>query len=218
LIDEWIADRGLPSNQEAAAEESLAALNAAAVRVEGLVLQAEPLVARFRSLALRERRVSEQERRTAIEREQLNTSAESLRGLESDLEARGVELGRRERTLAQEATQNAEAVDGLRREQERLEELGLLLGPESADVGQGPRHRLRRAWHRRPRLAGAKAQVCDLLFLPTSQGYALLRQEGLALRRGARLTLAPEGPSFVVSKVAPWPFDGRWCAYLQQES
>jgi DNA repair exonuclease SbcCD ATPase subunit len=201
-IDEWLSDQGLPPDDARApwAEESLATLDAFAARLEKLVDEAEALVARFQALARRERLVADREHRATLEREELNASAKRLGGVEAELETLRTELGRREHEVAEAARENAEAVAALTREQERMEELRLHLGPQS------------------PELAGSKDQMCDLLFLPTDEGYALLRENGLALRRGTRLTLTPEGPTFVVSKIAPWPFDGRWCAYLQHAS
>ena len=59
---------------------------------------------------------------------------------------------------------------------------------------------------------------CDLLFVPAAAGYTLLEQRGLALEVGARVTgLLDAEQVFVVSKIAPWAFDDRWCAYLQAE-
>lgn len=68
----------------------------------------------------------------------------------------------------------------------------------------------------RPRLH-REARVCQFLLAPSPHGYVLLPQDGLALKRGATLTgLLGEERSFVVTKIAPWAFDGRWCAYLQE--
>jgi hypothetical protein len=78
---------------------------------------------------------------------------------------------------------------------------------------------LLRAWRWRPPPAGQTYRTCDFLFVPTPDGYVLLEQEGLALRPGAILTgLIDSDVRFAVTKVAPWEFDGRWCAYLQQIS
>jgi hypothetical protein len=78
---------------------------------------------------------------------------------------------------------------------------------------------LLRAWRWRPPPAGREFRACDFLFVPTADGYVLLEQEGVALRPGAILTgLIDSDVRFVVTKIAPWEFDGRWCAYLQQIS
>jgi hypothetical protein len=78
---------------------------------------------------------------------------------------------------------------------------------------------LLRAWRWRPPPAGRTFRACDFLFVPSPDGYVLLEQEGMALRPGAVLTgLIDSDVRFVVTKIAPWEFDGRWCAYLQQIS
>jgi hypothetical protein len=196
-VDERIADGMLPRGQDDD-DPSLRALSAAAAELEGLVAEAEALAGRLQPLVARERAVSERERQAALLSE---------------------ELGRREHELAVVPNESAEAVTTLRREERRLDELGLRLGPQAGMLDRGYRDRWRRAWQRRPRLGDSnQGQACDLLFLPTPQGYALLGQSGLTLRRGARLTLSPGGPEYVVLRIACWPFDGRWCAYLQQET
>jgi hypothetical protein len=55
------------------------------------------------------------------------------------------------------------------------------------------------------------------LFVPSADGYKLLRQDGLALEQDATVRgLLGEQMTYVVTKVTQWPFDGRWCAYLQR--
>lgn len=74
-----------------------------------------------------------------------------------------------------------------------------------------------RAWQWRPRLPGQGARVCELLFVPSPRGYRLLEQHGVALEREATLSgLLDEEMTYVVAKMAPWPLDGRWCAYLER--
>jgi hypothetical protein len=76
---------------------------------------------------------------------------------------------------------------------------------------------LLRAWQWRPRFPSGGARVCELLFVPSSDGYKLLQQDGVALEQDATVRgLLGEQMTYVVTKIAPWPFDGRWCAYLQQ--
>ena len=75
-----------------------------------------------------------------------------------------------------------------------------------------------RTWRHRPRLSRERLRVCDLLFVPSAAGYTLLDQRGLALEVGARVTgVLGADHAYVVTKIAPWAFDGRWCAYLQAE-
>lgn len=76
---------------------------------------------------------------------------------------------------------------------------------------------LLRAWQWRSRFPSRGAQICELLFVPSSDGYKLLQQDGLALERDATVRgLLGEQMTHVVTKIAQWPFDGRWCAYLQR--
>jgi len=78
---------------------------------------------------------------------------------------------------------------------------------------------LLRAWRWRPPIASRSFLVCEFLFVPTPDGYALLEQEGVAVRPGAILTgLTGSDSRFQVTKIAQWDFDGRWCAYVQQIS
>jgi hypothetical protein len=73
-----------------------------------------------------------------------------------------------------------------------------------------------RVWAWRPRLGGAGARVCELFFVPSPSGYRLLEQTGVAVSRNARITgLLDERATYVVTKLAQLPFDGRWCAYLE---
>jgi len=76
---------------------------------------------------------------------------------------------------------------------------------------------LLRAWQWRPRSPSRGARICELLFVPSSDGYKLLQQDGVALEQDATVRgLLGEQMTYVVTKIAPWPFDGRWCAYLQR--
>ncbi len=186
-----------------------AALEAAAAELQGFVAEAEALAARFHSLAQREHLVAERTK-------DLDEAVDRLSVRQAALDTVSLELDRRERALATLEGKTAKERDALDRTQQQLAKLGG--GSAAAEPGLRPRDRWWRGWRQRsPRLGEGSGQACDLLFLPTSEGYELLHEDGLALRRGARLVLSPGGPTFSVSKIAPWPFDGRRCAYLQQE-
>jgi hypothetical protein len=76
---------------------------------------------------------------------------------------------------------------------------------------------LLRAWRWRPPSPRHDARICELLFVPSADGYKLLQQDGLALEQDATVRgLLGEQMTYVVTKVTQWPFDGRWCAYLQR--
>lgn len=212
-VDERVFSRVLVRDDDLATAGE-AALAAAAAELEGLVSEAEALARHFVSLAEREHLVVERARK-------LDEADERLARREAELDSLRSELERQGSDLAGLARETGAERDALQRDQRQLEKLGVRLGSRggSAAGATGGRFRARwRAWQRRPhRLGDRPGQACDLLFLPTGEGYELLREDGLALRRGARLVLSPGGPTYSVSKIAPWPFDGRWCAYLQQE-
>jgi hypothetical protein len=74
-----------------------------------------------------------------------------------------------------------------------------------------------RAWQWRPPAPSRKPRSCELLFVPSPDGYKLIEQAGIALAPNARLGgLLDEHRTFTVTKIVQMPFDGRWCAYLQQ--
>jgi chromosome segregation ATPase len=197
-------------------ETTVAALDQATAVLGELTAEVESLLVRVFPLAQRERRVSERERSIARERAELTATAEQQRLDELDLQRRLHEIDRREREHGEALVQHAQAVDAVRRVQDRLDKLAIDVSREHV-VSASVLQRVRSAWDRRREAGSSSAEPCDLLFLPTPEGYTLLRQEGLALRRGARLTLAVDGPTFVVTKISRWPFDDRCCAYLQQE-
>lgn len=134
----------------------------------------------------------------------------------AELDERAQALGRRELEL--------------REAEQELERRELVLGHAQLLVEERARELeakaarlhwrwLLRAWRWRPPAAGRTFRACDFLFVPTPDGYVVLEQEGLALRPGAILTgVIDSDARFAVTKIAPWEFDGRWCAYLQQIS
>lgn len=138
------------------------------------------------------------------------------------LEQRARALAEGERALADREAKASEQRKKLDERQElqwsRLREEAAQLSARESQYMSRWRW-LQRSWRQRPLRPAKGARVCDLLFVPTSEGYKLLAQDGLALVPGATLTgLLGEERCFVVAKIALWPFDGRWCAYLQQEA
>lgn len=134
----------------------------------------------------------------------------------AELDERVQSLARRERELA-EAEQKLEWRELVLEHEQRLVE-------ERARAVEEKASRLHwrwllRAWRWRPPTASRSFRVCEFLFVPTPGGYALLEQEGIALRPGAIVTgLIGSDARFQVTKIAQWDFDGRWCAYMQQIS
>lgn len=195
------------SELEVVAEASLSALQRATVRVADLVVDAAELDERVHALVRRERELAASE-----------LELKQGRVLQAEI-AEG--LARREQALAV-------AVRELAQERESLQQARALLEHTQRDVEARAREleekaaRLRwrwllRAWRWRPPLMGNAFRVCEFLFVPTPAGYVLLEQGGIAVQRGAILTgLLGRDMSFVVTKIAPWQLDGRWCAYLQQ--
>jgi predicted RNase H-like nuclease (RuvC/YqgF family) len=183
---------------------------AAPLLVEQLLSGAEEAAARLEELAGEAERLEAVAADTQEERQELDERADELSRRAAELEAErdrltaaAAELGRERRTI-----EEARAA---------LEQRAHALDEREAAFDSRWRWLLRLlTW--RPRLSGTEARVVEFLFVPTSDGYRLLEQEGIALRRGSRLTgLLAEERAFVVTKIAPWSFDGRWCAYLQQE-
>jgi hypothetical protein len=187
------ADAGLG----AAAAELLRALRGGAERVDRLLAEAEVLGQRACALAEGERALVDREAKASEQRTQLDADASELAGREADV------------AFAQERQEL---------QWSRLREEAAQLSARESQFMSRWRW-LRRSWRQRPLRPAEDARACDLLFVPTSEGYKLLAQDGLALVPGATLTgLLGEERCFVVAKIAPWPFDGRWCAYLQQEA
>lgn len=195
----------------AAADELLRALRGGGERVNRLLAEAEVLGQRARALAEGERALVDREAKASEQREQLDAEA-------GELAARAADRASAEERLRLGAAE-------LRVEQERQEMQWSRLREEAAQLSDRESQYLsrwrwlQRSWRQRPLRPAKGARVCDLLFVPTSAGYKLLAQDGLALVPGATLTgLLGEERRFVVAKIALWPFDGQWCAYLQQET
>jgi prefoldin subunit 5 len=228
-----------------AAEESLRTLRTNAAQLEELAGQAEGLEARVHTLTRRELQLTEGEAHLAGVKRDLDTQVELLSAAVVETEARRQDLVRSRGELEEAFAENAHTAAGLARreadlqsEQEKMQtwadqltrehemvEKGRAQLEKSADELERREARfasrwrwLLRGWRWRPPLPGGKARLCELFVVPSSDGYKLLVQEGVALRPGSTLTgLLAEERTFVVSKIAPWSFDGRWCAYLQQE-
>ena len=200
----------LADEMAAVAEESLRALRTNAAHLEELAGQAEGLEARVDALIRREW---------------------DLVGARSELDeavaenaVTAADLARRETDLQLDRQQMQTWANRLSREQEMVEGARVQLEEKADELARrearfASRWRwLLRAWRWRPPLPGGKARLCELLFVPSSDGYKLLEQEGVALRPGSTMTgLLAEERTFVVGKIAQWSYDGRWCAYLQQE-
>ncbi len=187
------ADAGLG----AATAELLRALRDGGERVDRLLAEAEVLGQRARALAEGERALVDREAKASEQRKQLDAEASELAGREAEI------------AFAQERQEL---------QWSRLREEAAQLSARESQFMSRWRW-LQRSWRQRPLRPAKGARVCDLLFVPSSEGYKLLAQDGLALVPGATLTgLLGEERCFVVAKIALWPFDGRWCAYLQQEA
>jgi hypothetical protein len=236
------ARRFIAEDVVTAADDSLLALRNTAARLTELAGDAEALEARVRALGQRERELVESERRATLERRNLDRQAKWLTALAAEAEAGRQELADRQRELERVAAQHAATAaelagreTDLQSEQERLRVVSDELGRQGQIVEEtrsqlqeraekldqrevrfASRWRwLLRASRWRP-LTGSDARLCQLIFVPSKDGYKLLEQDGVALQRGATVTgLLAENRTFVVSKIAPW-FDDRWCAYLQQ--
>lgn len=188
----------------AAAEESLWALRSGGERVAALASRAAELDGRARELAELETRLTLQER--ALEAQTVR-----LRAAAADTEQRNEEIARAGRILEETASE-------LSYRENEIELRAVEVAGREARFASRWRFLLR-ALRFRPALPGRNARICELLFVPSPEGYKLLEQDGLALRPGAVLTgLLGEEQRFRVTKIAPWAFDGRWCAYLQAES
>jgi hypothetical protein len=188
------------------AEVRLAALSAVAGRLSDFAVEAAELDERAADTARRERRLAE------LAKELAETDARQA--------ARAAELDARERALSQEGETLSELRSLLVTRAEVATEMQQeLLKEARALEARAARFHWRwflRAWSWRPPPIGSKARVCELLFVPSSAGYKLLEQNGIALTPRAHVTgLLDEHSSYVVTKIAQWPLDGRWCAYLE---
>jgi hypothetical protein len=196
------------------ADEAVQDLRFIDTRISDLVVQAAELDERAASIA-RERRDLDLGRRRLSEamvvhgaavadlacREgRLGTAVSALRSQFELVRSQQAQLDKARQDLA-ELTQNlADQQRDFERRASRLHWRWLL-----------------RAWRWRPPSPRHDARICELLFVPSADGYKLLRQDGLALEQDATVRgLLGEQMTYVVTKVTQWPFDGRWCAYLQR--
>jgi hypothetical protein len=180
----------------AAVTDRLAKLAVEARRMDAL---ASALPARQADL---ERRQNHLELATAANRAEATRLREleaSLSAGRAALEAYDALLDRREAVLEERRQELTEREQALEQRAARLHWRWLV-----------------RVWQWRPPMANRKTRNCELLFVPSPDGYKLVEQAGLALAPDAQLTgLLDEHCTFTVSKIAQMPLDGRWCAYLQ---
>jgi hypothetical protein len=200
-----------------AVEESVSALRQRAAVLAALEAQAAEIEDRIQALARHERELAAREEQVSVEREALDAELARSQVVAAEIEVERGQLAQLQRELDRMIAENTARAAALEREREDLDDRTNALTQREARFARRWRWLLR-AWSWRPPPAGSKTRMCELLLVPSSDGYKMLEQEGVALRNGARLTglLAEEG-AFVVSKIARLPFDGRWCAYLEQE-
>jgi hypothetical protein len=181
-------------------EQLVESVDHARVRVHSLVAAATTLDERARFLAAEQARLDEEALALAARTTELAEREAAVADVDARIAARQLALKIKEERLETEAVRLRAERDALERREARF----------------AVRWRwLIRTWRRRPRKSSLRA--CDLLFVPTAEGYRLLAQQGIALAPGSIVRgLVGEHRSFVVSKIAPWPFDGQWCAYLQE--
>jgi hypothetical protein len=170
-----------------------------------------------------------------IEARDMDALAVALPVRWAEVERLGIELEGAVAANAAEAARLGELDHALKSERASLQVRGELLDKREADLEEwrqalADRERafeeraarfhwrwLVRAWRWRPPLPSRTERLCELLLVPSADGYKLLEQSGLALAPNAQLNgLLDEDRAYVVTKIAQMPFDGRWCAYLQQ--
>jgi hypothetical protein len=186
---------------------SLESLATARERLVELVVEARDMDALAAALPVRwaeverlGRELEEAVAANAVEAARLQELESALESERSALKLRRELLDRRETVLEEEREELAEQARALEERAARFHWRWLV-----------------RAWRWCPPLPRRKERVCELLFVPGAEGYKLLEQSGLALAPNARLSgLLDEDRAYVVTKIAQMPFDGRWCAYLQQ--
>jgi FtsZ-binding cell division protein ZapB len=176
-----------PPAVAAAVEATVHALVLAQARIAGLAVEATELDERAAALALAEADVQSARTALEVERAQLRARAETLDRREELVDEAQQSLAEQQRALDERAT--------------RLHWRWLV-----------------RAWRWRPPRPGDSARVCALFFVPSPTGYRILEHEGVAVTPSARISgLLDERRRYVVTKIAPWPLDERWCAYLQED-
>jgi hypothetical protein len=193
--------------REATVGASLEALAASVERLERLTTHARCLDALAVALPGQQAKLERQRRELKQAAHANAVEASRLRELESALESERAAVQMRSELLARR-----EAV--LEEERQNLSEQARVLEERA---GRFRWRWLVWAWRWRPPLPSQKARTCELLFVPASEGYKLLEQEGVALAPDAQVSgLLDERRTFTVMKIAQLPFDGRWCAYLQE--
>jgi septal ring factor EnvC (AmiA/AmiB activator) len=187
----------------------MAALEVPAARLGQLLHEAALLDRRARQMA-------RDEERLVAARRDLDREAESVAVQQAEVQEREEQLERREAQLRlassaldderarleAESARIAHAEDELAMRERRFDNRWRWL------VGCLSLVRIRRRSEVRP---------CDVLLVPTQDGYRLLGQSGLAVAPGAVLRgLVDTHRTFEVTRIAPVPFENRICAYLQE--
>jgi hypothetical protein len=192
----------------ALAERLLGDLHASRTRLEELHALAEPLDRLDGQLSVREGALAQRQELIEIE-------ASTVGAQLAELEERELQIAGERSLLDLRASSVSVAESKLEDEAARLvDEAARLDDREEQFAGRWGW--LVRSW-RLPVGRGGSFRRVDLLFIPTVDGYRLLNQQGLGLENGAILSgLIGEERSYVVTKIAPFPFDDRWCAYLQE--
>jgi hypothetical protein len=186
---------------EATAAAATRALISAGARIADLAVEATELDERAVALVLAE---AELERVRA-----------GLTDFAASTARAAVEVERRRRELDAERDQVRTLAETLARREELLDEAQRALDERATRMHW---RWLVRAWQWRPPRPHDSARVCALFFVPSPDGYKLLEHEGLAVAPLARISgLLDERRRYIVTKIAPWPLDERWCAYLQED-
>jgi hypothetical protein len=191
-------------DQDAAA--SIAALSAAAHRLADFAVEAAELDESAVAIRRRER--------------ELEKLSKALAGQQARQAAHEAELAERERAVSRERDAVIERASIVARREKVAAQLHAQLVEQARALEKrAARFHWRwfvRAWSWRPPRLGSKPRTCELFFVPSPGGYKLLEQTGVALTPEAQLTgLLDERTTYVVTRIAQRPFDGRWCAYLE---
>lgn len=181
------------------------------VRLERLRVEAEILDRRAHQIGMEEKRLAGLRRTLDGEADSLAAQTAELHERENAVEGQQAELRRawgefreEEARLAAESERIARAEDQLALREERfLRRWRWLIGCLTSFRS------LRRS----------SMQPCDVLFVPTKDGYRLLEQSRFGVAPGAVLQgLLGEERRFQVTKVAALPLENRVCGYLQEMS
>jgi hypothetical protein len=177
-------------------------------RLRELVALAARLDERANELALHQQRLAESQERIARDAEAVSAQAVEVEEREARVTLEEARLDATSHSVSLEAASVEARADRVWQDEQRL------AAREARFVRRWGW--LIRSWRRR-RWRTDRMHVCELLFVPTVQGYLLLDQTGVALAPGAILRgmVDPER-TFVVTKIAALPFEDCLCAYLQE--